>query len=119
MAVWIGWFLGTALHVALRAQNILRSPKNACNSVGEFAHRYGLEVIARVLAGAAGLHLWAYSAETVNAVFSYAHLPKLPLIWGTAFGYGLAIDILLDSVGERYPFLRRVFRGEGADDNKD
>jgi hypothetical protein len=114
MWIWIGFVIGQWLHIALRVQNMLRSPKNECNSLREITAYYGLEIAARALLAAAGLGVWAYSAESFAALIAHLGLPALPLMFWTALGYGLIADILLDSAGERWPILRRVWKPNGA-----
>jgi hypothetical protein len=113
MGIWIGFIIGQWLHIALRVQNMLRSPKNECDTIGEIAHVYGLEIAARVLFAAAGLGLWNYKAEAFAQLVSQVGLPSLPLIFWTALGYGLVIDELLESAAERWPVLRRIWKPNG------
>jgi hypothetical protein len=111
MWVWIGLVLGMAIHIMGRAQHILASPKNSCTTVKAFAQRYGVEIAARVGAVVALMNLWEYKADSFDALMHSIGLPAIPLIGGTAFSLGLAGDFALDSLGEKYPILRQVFKG--------
>ena len=108
--VWMWFTIGQILHIAIRAQNIVRSPKNDCQNLKDFAITYGLEILGRYGALGVGMSLWIYSAPTFHAILGSFNIP---LIGGTAFGYGFAGDNILESVGEKYPLLRRVLRGNG------
>jgi hypothetical protein len=113
MWIWVGLILGLAIHIIGRAQHILSSPKNECMTVKALARRYGAEIAARVGAIVALTNVWEYKANSFDALMHSVGLPAIPLIGGTAFGLGLAGDFLLESLGEKYPILRRALKGNG------